>query len=194
MKPRIFIGSSVEGINVAYAIHQNLDHDAEVTVWDQGVFELSKTTIESLIDILDIVDFGIFVFSPDDELIMRGDETASIRDNVLFEAGLFIGKLGRERVFFIIPDKIKIQIPSDLLGVKPGKYNPNREDNSLQSATGVFCNQIRNQIDRLGLLRPHDKNEEAERSDDGKDESSEEWFDDLVDINMNPQKRNLRML
>jgi len=32
MKPKIFIGSSVEGINVAYAIQQILTKDAEATV------------------------------------------------------------------------------------------------------------------------------------------------------------------
>jgi predicted nucleotide-binding protein len=104
MKPKIFIGSSVEGLSVAYAIQQNLLHDAEATVWSQGVFDLSATTIESLNKVLDSVDFSIFVFSADDETTMRGTTTPSIRDNVLFEFGLFIGKLGRDRVFFIIPD------------------------------------------------------------------------------------------
>ena len=74
MKPRIFIGSSVEGLTAAYSVQQNLTHDAEITVWDQGVFELSKTTIESLMNVLKQSDFGIFIFSPDDISKIRNKE------------------------------------------------------------------------------------------------------------------------
>ena len=83
-KPRVFIGSSVEGLNVAYAVQQNLLHDAEVTVWDQGVFELSKTTIETLSKALEENDFAVFVFSPDDLVRIRSMSTLAVRDNVLF--------------------------------------------------------------------------------------------------------------
>ncbi|MCD4820110.1 MAG: nucleotide-binding protein [Candidatus Cloacimonetes bacterium] len=150
MKPRIFIGSSVEGLSIAYSIQQNLLHDAEVTVWDQGVFELSSTTIESLLKILDSSDFGIFVFSNDDMKMIKNKRSETVRDNVLFEFGLFIGKLSRERVYFVIPSDTEMHLPSDLLGITPGTFNPNREDGSLQAATGPFCNQIRLMINKLG--------------------------------------------
>lgn len=150
MKPRAFIGSSVEGLNIAYAVQQNLLHDAETTVWDQGVFELSSTTIESLVKVLATNDFGIFVFSADDLVKIRGKEGSSVRDNVLFEFGLFIGKLGRERVFFLIPDGSELHIPSDLIGITAGKYESNRLDGSMQAATGPASHQIRLQIKKLG--------------------------------------------
>ena len=35
-KPRIFIASVVESLDVADAVNFNLDHDAEVTVWKHG--------------------------------------------------------------------------------------------------------------------------------------------------------------
>jgi len=153
-KSRLFIGSSVEGLSIAYAIQDNIQHNAEVTVWPQGVFDLSKAAIESLVKAVNSFDFGIFVFSPDDVIKMRGRAKLAARDNVIFELGLFIGNLGRDRVFIIIPDNNeKLHIPSDLLGVMPGKYETARSDNNLHSATATFCNQVRTTINSLGKLR-----------------------------------------
>lgn len=145
-KPKIFIGSSVEGLNIAYAIQQNLTHDAEITVWDQGVFELSQTTIESLVTVLEKSDFAIFVFSPDDITRIRKKKYQTVRDNVIFELGMFIGKLGRNRSFIIMPDMPLFHIPTDLLGVTSGKFDTSRTDGSYQAATAPVCHQIRTQI------------------------------------------------
>lgn len=150
-KPRVFIGSSVEGLNIAYAVQQNLLHEAEVTVWDQGVFELSRTSIESLTKALTDSDFAVFVFSPDDLVQIRDDQKYAVRDNVLFEFGLFIGRLGRDRVFFLCPDVGHLHLPTDLLGVTPGKYESERADGSMQAATGPVCHQMRIQIRALGI-------------------------------------------
>jgi predicted nucleotide-binding protein len=77
MKPRIFVGSSTEGLKIAYPLQENLEHDAEITVWPQGVFELSTPTLLSLIKGLGNFDFGIFVFSPDDVVKIRGKEVSA---------------------------------------------------------------------------------------------------------------------
>ncbi len=54
MKNRLFIGSSKESLDIAYATQQNLSNDAEITVWTQGVFELSASTLDSLIKQLEV--------------------------------------------------------------------------------------------------------------------------------------------
>ena len=180
MKPRIFIGSSVEGLSIAYSIQQNLTHDAEITVWDQGVFELSSTTIESLVKILESSDFGIFVFSNDDIKIIRDKEFETIRDNVLFEFGLFIGKLSRDRVYFVIPSDTDLRLPADLLGITPGKFDPNREDGSLQAATGPVSNQIRLMIKKLGKVNPDDDNPSSTEKQPNPIIDESDWVDDFI--------------
>ncbi len=150
MKPRLFIGSSVEGLNVAYAIQNNLVHRAEVTVWDQGVFNLSQSALESLVELLDRMDFGIFVFTPDDLVTIRGEENRIVRDNVLFELGLFVGRLGRPRSFILKPSQGEIRLPTDLLGINPATYETDRSDGNLRAATGPASNEIREVISRLG--------------------------------------------
>lgn len=186
MKARAFIGSSVEGLGIAYAVQQNLLHDVESTVWDQGVFQLSATTIESLSQTLESSDFGIFVFSPDDMVKIREKESPAVRDNVLFELGLFIGKLGRERVFFLMPMNEDVHLATDLLGITPGKFDSNRSDGSMQAATGPACHQIRQQIKKLGPLRPQTDHGEippgkvTEPEAAKEDKLDRDWVDDIL--------------
>lgn len=153
-KPKVFIASSVEGLSVAYSVQANLDHDANCTVWSQGVFELSTPPIDSLVNTLDNADFAIFVFSPDDEVRMRGKSENAVRDNVLFELGLFIGRLGKVRCFIVVPDAPKMHISSDLAGVTPATYSSKRDSAELAATLGPACHQIRITMKRLGRLRP----------------------------------------
>lgn len=125
MKPRVFIGSSVEHVDLAYATQEGLEHDVEPTVWSQGVFALSRTAMASLIDQLDESDFGIFVLAPDDATTIRYTTKQTVRDNVIFELGLFIGRLGPDRCFLVVPrGGDDLHLPTDLLGITPATFDP----------------------------------------------------------------------
>lgn len=150
MKPKVFIGSSREGVPIADAIHANMTYDAECTVWKNGVFQLSGNTLSDLIRALRDADFGVFVFSPDDVSLMRGEIKSVVRDNVLFELGLFIGRLGAERCFFLIPDSASdMRLPSDLAGITPGTYESTRSDGNWMAALNPSCMQMKAQIARI---------------------------------------------
>ncbi|MCA0237840.1 MAG: nucleotide-binding protein [Bacteroidetes bacterium] len=164
MKPKIFVGSSVAGLPIAYSIQENLEYDAEITVWNQGVFNLTSNTLDDLINAIDFFDFGIFVFNPDDIVNIKNQNYVTVRDNVVFELGLFIGGLGKERVFFLLPRSINdFHLPSDLTGITPGTYDDIRQDNNLKAALGPFCSQVSNKINLFGIKQLDILNDENER-------------------------------
>ena len=124
-KPKVFIGSSIEGLDLAYAIQDHLEQNqfAEAAVWTQGIFEIPNPIIISLLNALDNFDFAVFAFTPNDITVIRNNEYPVVRDNVIFETGLFTGRLGFDRVYFLKPrNQPDIHLPSDLLGVMVGDY------------------------------------------------------------------------
>lgn len=158
MKSRVFIGSSVESLDVSYALQENLEHICEITVWTQGIFELTQYTLDSLIDSLDDFDFGIFVFSPEDIMIIRQEEKRTTRDNVVFELGLFVGRLGKERNYVVVPrGNEKVDLPTDLLGITPATYDAERQDANLNAALGPASNKISKAIKKFGKFEVENK-------------------------------------
>lgn len=144
-KPRVFVGSSVEGLNVARAIQSELNYDFHVELWNQSdVFRLGTATLEALESALDAYDYAIFVFTPDDQVTKRDDVTSVARDNVIFEAGLFIGRKGRFNAFIVHPRDLEIQLPSDLHGITTAKYEANAPN--LKASVGAACGEIRTAI------------------------------------------------
>ena len=149
-KPSIFVGSSKEGLEIGRAIGVQLDDDAEVTVWSEGAFAPGLGTIESLMSALDRFRFAALVLTPDDLLKTRGVQSFSPRDNVMFELGLFMGRLGRSRTFIVCSNSDNFKIPSDLAGFTILRFNANRSDGNLLAALGPACFFIRQALRDVG--------------------------------------------
>jgi len=67
---------------------------------------------------------NIVLLAPDDEILLKDKslgeysiEKTRTRQNVLFEMGFFIGKLGRDRVVTLYKQAEKFDFPSDYTGV-----------------------------------------------------------------------------
>jgi hypothetical protein len=131
-------------LEVAYAMQEHLEYVAEPTVWTQGVFKPSSYTLIELVKATRAFQFAIFVFSFDDVLTVRHAERQVVRDNVVFEFGLFVGALGLARCFFITPRASEpLHLPTDLLGLEPLTYAGDRADRNIVAALGPAANRVR---------------------------------------------------
>ena len=142
-KPLVFVGSSSEGLRVAQAVEELLSKNARVQLWTSEVFELGNTTLESLLLQLENTDFAVFVLTPDDRTASRDQGYASPRDNVIFESGLFMGKLGKRRTFLVYDSEHDTKLPSDLAGLTLAPYSHTRFVENSLAALGPATNQIR---------------------------------------------------
>ena len=150
-RPSVFVGSSSEGLEFARAVRSQLEQDADLTLWNEGFFGVGKTFIETLSNAVSRFDFAVLVLTPDDLIHSRDVESFSPRDNVIFELGLFMGRLGRERTFMLHQADADLKIPTDLSGVTRALYRWPRDDKSHRSAVGAACDSIRDVIRDLGV-------------------------------------------
>lgn len=176
--PKVFIASSSEGLAIVHAAHKLLQgalgKSVQVKPWPEQ-FDLNKTYIESLESRLDAFDFSVLLLTPDDLTTSRNAKQLSPRDNVVFELGLFFGRLGRERCFILKPRNIDVKLPSDLLGIKTAEFSMPAKSatmisfRSLTAALKDACGLIAVAIDRAVNDLPSrpklDKNDRAAQGD-----------------------------
>ena len=122
--PIVFVGSSTESSAIVDAIVAEHRHDPFIVrPWSAGVFGASHFPIDDLKRQVDEFDFAVLVIGPDDKVTSRGRRYQAPRDNIVFELGLFMGALGRERVFIAHERGKSIKIPSDLLGLSTIRFD-----------------------------------------------------------------------
>lgn len=146
--PRIFIASSREALQVAEAVNIRLEPDGRIKQWDNA-FDLSTLTLPTLCARTKETDFAVFVFHKDDQTIIRGNTFSTVRDNVVFELGLFIGSLGIEKCFVLVPKSVEgdFRLPTDLAGLTVASYDDSIED--MVDAVTTSCAKIK-QVIRKG--------------------------------------------
>ncbi len=150
-KPVLFLGCATEDLAIAEQIQLNLKH-AEIVakIYTNEVFGPSGVPIEDLLAQIDTSDFAAFVFGTNDKVISRKEEHHAPRDNIVFELGLFMGRLGRNRAYIIKEHKSNLKIPTDLLGVIPITYvgDPTQDSSTVLAPV---CSELRKVIKEVGV-------------------------------------------
>jgi len=188
IKMKIFIGSSSEAKKIDNEVRKIIENypDADPKPW-RDVFIPGEFGLESLARVKKEVDGAILITTVDDKIWYRGSEAFSPRDNVLFELGLFIGELGRDKVaLIVVKDKNgnTPKIPTDLAGLnylyfQEGK-NASNEDlinnwlKQLQRKVGSGNSNISNPFEVLKDQFP---------------KLPENWKDDVKNYILEPFRR-----
>lgn len=149
-KIRVFIISSAEAREVARTVQNAFERDPFTTVvWTDDVFKVAHYTLQSLEDQVDTCDFAIAITHADDVTESRGTRWPAPRDNVIFELGLFMGRLGKSRAILMEPREEGIKLPSDFAGITtvPYRYVPGPDAAALMAPA---CNKLRQHILALG--------------------------------------------
>jgi len=162
-KPKVFIASTVEGIGYAESLLLLLEHENyDITPWPLHFKKGFDNTVNQLINASEF-DFAIIIFTPDDITRVRETEYITPRDNLVFELGLFLGLLDKDRVFPIVPKEPKIKLPSDLIGINPFYFNYNSNNNTVEKRNGAIKEasiRIKDKINIIGVKNKiifHDK-------------------------------------
>lgn len=151
-KVRLFIISSAEALPIARLVQTAFEHDPFLTVvWTDGVFKVASYALQDLEAAVEASDFAVAIAHADDMTASRGQDWPSPRDNVIFELGMFVGRLSRARAILLEPREDKVKLPSDLSGVTTitYRYEPGQDAAALLAPA---CNRLRDHIVALG---PH---------------------------------------
>lgn len=99
-------------------VARHLDHKGFTSIILHEQASGGRTVIEKLIKYAEECEFAIVLYTPDDEggLVDSGQINKRARQNVIFEHGLTIGLMGRDKVFTLVSSD-NIETPNDISGV-----------------------------------------------------------------------------
>lgn len=147
---RLFVISSVEALPVAQEIQDAFEHEPiDVQLWTQGCFKAASYTVPDLEAAVDNSDFAVAIAHADDVTESRSQIWPAPRDNVVFELGLFMGRLGLKRAILMEPRGKGVKLPSDLSGITTITYNF-KEGGENERLMGPACSKLRKHMKELG--------------------------------------------
>ncbi len=138
----LFFGYSSKARYTALKISRFLGADLGLRVMDWEVdFTAGQSILQAIEGAAKQCSGGIFLFTKDDELLNGTENAAAPRDNVVFEAGMFIQAKGKERVLIIREAGAKM--PADLGGDIYLQLNDSESTQMIENSLRKF---IRNRL------------------------------------------------
>jgi 8-oxo-dGTP pyrophosphatase MutT (NUDIX family) len=151
-KPSIFVGSTRAAKETALSLRDHLREQCEVTHWGHDISALTPAAFESLLSLASSeIDFAVLVC--DGKLPPRSRAFEAVRDRIIFQAGLFTGSLGKNRVFLALPSGLDLKLPPDLAGVAVRKYPASARGDANGKAVAPLAGRIAQHVKRHGIRK-----------------------------------------
>lgn len=150
--PKLFVGSAVENLDVAHAIQEALQNDAEVTVWTEDVFTLSDSALSGFQRVLEGADCALFI----SDIATGKRASSSINPNLTLELGMSIGFLGAERTACLLTARSAPDLPSYLRGISVFRFSGSIPD-KLRAAIVPIANSVRRWMRKSGRRKSRSK-------------------------------------
>ncbi|WP_421943320.1 TIR domain-containing protein [Pedobacter sp.] len=164
MEPQTVIFSSSSSLHIAKGLHRNLKKHHTVHLWKGDFFGKNKTTpLWTFFKKLFNYDYAILILSDDNIMLDAQNPGKQIwvpRDNVIFELGATMARLGPQKTLLLVPDYLDIRLPGYFdQDVKPIKFfyqKPKSMDSAdLRSVTKQAAAQIGQVLDKAVLESFH---------------------------------------
>lgn len=158
-KAKVFIASSGRTLTLAEKLRDELQTEfCEGVLWvEESKHQPGATIIEMLENAGEKYDFAVIILARDDVIVRGKDDTLKARDNCVFEAGMFVAYLKRERCFLVNSVEQR-DLPSDLGGVISLPFVEPDNLSDRQACAEALRNvsaTIKDSIQRLGRVVIH---------------------------------------
>lgn len=150
----IFSSGKVAKSGVTNAIRDELKKFGfAVTPWTEGFFPENEIALNRFLKQLLCFDAALVVLGNDDIRLdpAQADKQQHVpRDNVIFELGACMARLGPKKTFIVRPESPEVVLPSYFHGVGGHlTYETGRADSNWNAAVGSACNSVANLFDNF---------------------------------------------
>lgn len=153
MKPSIIIFSSKKSLPVAEGIRDNLQDVFHPELWTEGLFDEHNTIpLWVFLKKLMCYDCAAVVLGDDDVRQKEGlgDDELVPRDNVIFELGAAMARMGPQKTFIFTPADKNVILPSYFRGVMVKRYrHETGARGDYKASTGSACGDVKRHLKTL---------------------------------------------
>lgn len=122
MQPQTILFSSSGSYAVAEGLYENLKDRHNVTLWKQFFGENRTTPLWTFLKKLFHYDYAILVLANDSlvyDTVTQGQQAWIPKDNVIFELGATMARLGPQKTILLVPHEPEVHLPGYFDDVRP---------------------------------------------------------------------------